>query len=136
MEKTYYRISIRLSKWIGSSGEFDAYSIYLYNEGYVIIENNKFFGFLGNDYIEGNYDDLASTLAIQIIDFQDSKKLYLFSERTQDFYLPNSFLLKNDLPNEDKICLLTFEKSIKNKIKQEMIDWEFDAVCQLYDSTK
>ena len=131
MKKIYYKVFIRFYKWINEEKEYDDSSKYLCNEGYAIIQNDCFIGFLGLDFLQGQYE--KDTLLIQIRDFNNFGNWYEFSNNFEDFYLPNSFLLESDEYKEHIICEFLFEEMIKDKNKKSEIDKDYADVCELHN---
>lgn len=132
MKKIYYKVTVRLGKWIGKTESEDIYAKYLYNEGYIILAENHFVGFLTLDHLEGHFTD--NKLTIMMLDFNNSKKLSLFSVVTKDFYLPGSFLLKLE-GDENVICKLSFDEIVKDKEEQNEVEENYKHIWQLYNIT-
>lgn len=131
MKKIYYKVMVRILEPAIFIGDKVGYSCTCCNTGYVTIENNEFIGFLTLDSLSGFYN--GECLAVDIIDFNNDEEYMVFSEAIDGFELPATFTLKSENPNDDRICQLIFEDSIKDFYKQKEIEDVKKRINQLHN---
>ena len=121
MEKTYYKIELRMGK---EEMEFPTKEIsnYYYSNGFAIVSGNYFEGSLTDDYIQGNMEE--KELCIKVYEFM---KMKTFSNNFADIVKisqNNCYLLVS----KHHIATLYFIEKIDNIEKQKEIEKEIKQV--------
>lgn len=128
--KIYYKVIVRICEIIERQEKKK-----IYNEGFVIIENNDFEGYLALDYIEGVINNIDKNFSIQIIDFINSDETFIFSGEIEEFELPGQYILETELSKDNKICYLDFKEIEKNPIKQKEVEETLKQIKKLHKIT-
>ena len=115
--KIYYKVKVRICNLIEREER-----LRIVNDGYVIIEDEEFEGYLALDYLEGTAYQEDEVLSIQILDFENFTENFLFSGEIDAFELPGTYILDSEVPNDDKICYLEFVNIEIDPLKQKEIN--------------
>lgn len=112
--KIYYKIIVRICELIEREE-----NLRIFNEGYVIIEEDKFEGYISLDYIAGIYNKEENLLSIEIEDFDNPTEFFIFSGKIEELELPGIYILDTEVPDDNKICYLEFVNIEKEPLKQK-----------------
>lgn len=116
--KVYYKVEVRIYEThIGRE------ELRIFNDGYIIFEDDEFQGYLALDYIMGIFDKDESMLLIEIEDFENYEEEFTFSNEADEIELPGKYILYSEVPNDNKnSCVLEFISIEKNPLKQKEIE--------------
>lgn len=124
--KIYYKVKVRICELLEKE------AVRILNTGYVLIQDDKFEGYLALDYIEGIYNKDEEILSIVIHDINNCTEYFIFSGDMEELELPGIYFLETEVPNDNKICYLDFEGIEKNPIKQKEIEKTLQEIKKLH----
>lgn len=125
--KIYYKVVVRICELT----EREEY-LRILNEGFTVIQDGKFEGYLSLDYIDGIYNERESILSIEIQDIDNFTEYFIFSGDVDELELPGEYILNTEVPDDNKICYFEFEKIEKNPTKQKEIESTLTEIKQLH----
>lgn len=118
MEKTYYKIELRIAR---KEQKLNTGKIanYYYSNGYIVITGKAFEGFLTDDYIKGNLE--GKEIIIKVFEELETKA---FSEEfPKSVKISNNssyFLVSKD--NDNEFALINFIHKIDDSSKQRELE--------------
>lgn len=118
MEKTYYKIELRIAR---EEQKLNTVEIgnYYYSNGYIIITGKAFEGFLTDDYINGNFE--GKELIIKIFEELATKTFgEKFKECVKISNNSSYFLVSKD--NDNEFALINFIHKIDDTSKQRELE--------------
>ena len=134
MKKLYYEIELRIGEWSIYEDAFKEYGdLYYFSEGYIILENDCFEGFLANDIMLGEIDKNNETdeLYIELLDYNIDEEFMSFSGQLESVEFPGSYILAG-LSECQKFAAIKFIKSIIDPFKQKSIEEELKRVKKIH----
>ena len=125
--KIYYKVIVRICELVEREE-----ILRIFNNGYVIIEKDGFKGFLSFDYISGICKQDEQVLSIEINDLDNCFEYFIFSGDMEELELPGEYILETEVPDDNKICYLEFERIEKIPIKQREIETTLREIKQIH----
>lgn len=126
--KIYYKLIVRVCKVIEREE-----ILRIVNRGYVIIEDERFEGYISLDYIEGICNEEEESLSIEIQDLNNPGEYFIFTGVVGGLELPGTYFLDTEVPNDNKVCYLQFDGIEKNPSKQKEIEKTLKEIKQLHE---
>lgn len=125
MKKLYYKIYVRIGEYDSEKGG----NFFYYSDGYIIIKNNAFEGFLTYDIITGKIDD--NKLSISIANYNKNKESTNYSDEFESITFPELYRLHCD---DDKWTFIeiNFNERITDIKEHKKIEHEISIVKSLH----
>lgn len=127
MKKLYYKIELR----IGKKGNKKEKDFFYYSDGYIILENNTFEGFLTYDIITGKIDD--NELSINIVNYDKNEESTSYSDEFDSITFPELYRLLS-VDDIRTFVEINFDKKITDKEEQKNIEREINIVRGLHSN--
>lgn len=137
MKRLYYKMKLRIGRIFQVISEYDVLAYPLYcSDGFAIVEDDKFEGYLTRDYISGEYKEnelfIEMLYTHQIIKNPPylyngeheifEKTAYIsFATSSEEFNLPDNYCLRS-CENENLVALIYFISVVKDEYLKEDID--------------
>lgn len=125
MKKTYYKIDFRIGREVSVSTTMEILNYY-YSDGYIVVTENFFEGFLTDDYIQGNIEQ--KEINIKVYEQSEEKAFKNTFKQNIKISKDHSYFLKSQDSNEissiyffNKIDDLSKQKEIEDTIKKVKI---------------
>ena len=125
MKKTYYKIDFRIGREVLVSTPMEILNYY-YSDGYIVVIENFFEGFLTDDYIQGNIEQ--KEINIKVYEQSEEKAFKNTFKQSIKISKNHSYFLKSQDSNEissiyffNKIDDLSKQKEIEDTIKKVKI---------------
>lgn len=131
MKKLYYKIELRIGKWVLYEEDDEEYGeLYYFSDGYMIFTDDSFEGYLTNDFLFGDIGE-NNELYLELLNFDNEKQFLSFSGHFEDIELPGAYALAG-LSDQKKFATIKFVELVKDSSKQEEIEKELQRVKQIY----
>lgn len=141
MNKLYFKLELRIGKILGMAEDGPLAEKLYYSDGYGILENRQFEGFVTRDYICGEYDKKQKELFIEMLYSHqiinsipaieaESVQYISFSTELDELCIPDDYTLEV-CENEDLVAEISFVEVEKNPTEISKIEKELQTVKKL-----
>lgn len=125
MKKLYYKIYVRIGKCNGKKEK----DFFYFSDGYIVIENNAFEGFLTYDIITGKIDD--NKLLINIVNYDKNEESTSYSDEFDSITFPELYRLLCD-DDIGTFMEINFAEKITDIEEHKKIEEEITAVRKIH----
>lgn len=125
MKKLYYKIYVRIGKCKGKKEK----DFFYFSDGYIVIENNAFEGFLTYDIITGKIDD--NKLSINIVNYDKNEESTSYSDEFDSITFPELYRLSCD-DDIGTFMEINFAEKITDIEEHKKIEEEITAVRKIH----
>lgn len=126
MKRKYFEIYVRI---------MEGDEAFIVSDGYISIEDEKFEGYITDDYISGTFKEQKLLVKISMYDYTDHVINYDEFESKVDFFeIPETYLLKECKENDESEFKIeiTFKEEVKEITKFEKIDTTIKNIKAFY----
>ena len=113
MKKQYYKVEVRIGFLTSDYGICDSKNVedlFYYSDGYIVMKETEFEGFLTLDLVKGSIVD--KKISFELIDYNNYEYLIFCTQLNTTNTLSQRYYL--ECPNEQEICAIV---DILNKVE-------------------